>query len=149
GAFVDPMLPKNYGPFGIQTIGDRVFVTYGKQQAGSNDEAHGRGLGIVDVYDLDGNFLGRAAQHGQLDAPWGLAMAPPPFGRYGPARRVGNFGERQINPYAQLPNGPFEPRGTLRIDNSKPSIDGLRPLEFGTSPANGDPQPLFFTAGLN
>ena len=32
GAFVDPKLPKHYGPFGIQTIGDRVFVTYAKQQ---------------------------------------------------------------------------------------------------------------------
>ena len=76
GAFVDPRLPKHYGPFGIQTIGDQVFVTYAKQQHGSDDEAHGRGLGIVDVYDLDGKFLRRVAQHGQLNAPWGLAQAP-------------------------------------------------------------------------
>ena len=61
GAFVDPRLPKHYGPFGIQTIGDRVFVTYGKQQRGSDDEAHGRGLGIVDAYNLDGKFLRRVA----------------------------------------------------------------------------------------
>ncbi len=33
GAFVDPRLPKHYGPFGIQTIGDRVFVTYGEAAA--------------------------------------------------------------------------------------------------------------------
>ena len=33
GAFVDPMLPKHYAPFGIQTVGDRVFVTYAKQHA--------------------------------------------------------------------------------------------------------------------
>jgi uncharacterized protein (TIGR03118 family) len=149
GAFVDPMLPKDYAPFGIQTIGDRVFVTYGKQQAGSTDEADGQGLGIVDVYDLDGNFLGRVAQHGQLNAPWGLAMAPASFGRFGGDLLVGNFGDGQINAYAQLPNGRFEHRGTLRIDNSKLSIDGLWALEFGNAGANGDPQTLFFTAGLN
>jgi uncharacterized protein (TIGR03118 family) len=149
GAFVDPMLPKHYAPFGIQTIGDRVFVTYGKQQAGSTDEADGRGLGIVDVYDLDGNFLGRVAQHGQLNAPWGLAMAPASFGRFGGDLLVGNFGDGQINAYAQLPNGRFEHRGTLRINHRKLSIDGLWALEFGNSGANGDPQTLFFTAGLN
>ncbi|HET7379989.1 MAG TPA: TIGR03118 family protein [Gaiellales bacterium] len=149
GAFVDPMLPEHYAPFGIQTIGDRVFVTYGKQQPGSTDEAHGQGLGIVDAYDLDGNFLGRVAQHGQLNAPWGLAMAPAGFGRFGGDLLVGNFGDGQINAYAQLPNGRFEHRGTLRLDNHKLSIDGLWALEFGNAGLNGDPQTLFFTAGLN
>ena len=108
-----PELPTHYGPFGIQTIGDRVFVTYAKQQAGSDDEAHGRGLGIVDAYDLDGKFLGRVAQHGQLNAPWGLAMAPASFGRFGGDLLVGNFGDGQINAYAEMPNGHFEHRGTL------------------------------------
>jgi len=143
------MLPKDFSPFGIQTIGNRVFVTYGKQQPGSEDEAHGRGLGIVDVYDLGGNFLGRVAQHGQLNAPWGLAMAPASFGRFGGDLLVGNFGDGQINAYAELPNGQFEHRGTLRLDQHKLSIDGLWALEFGNAGANGDPQTLFFTAGLN
>jgi uncharacterized protein (TIGR03118 family) len=149
GAFVDPMLPPHYGPFGIQTIGDRVFVSYGKQQAGSTDEAHGRGLGIVDAYDLDGNFLGRVAQHGQLDAPWGLAMAPAGFGRFGGDLLVGNFGDGHINAYAELPNGHFEHRGALRMNHHKLSISGLWALEFGNSGLNGDPQTLFFTAGIN
>src|SRR5262252_315147 len=116
GAFVDPGLPKDYGPFGIQTIGDRVFVTYGKQQAGSTDEAHGRGLGMVDAYDLDGKFLGRVAQHGQLNAPWGLAMAPASFGRFGGDLLVGNFGDGQVNAYRQVANGGFEHRGTIHAD---------------------------------
>jgi uncharacterized protein (TIGR03118 family) len=149
GAFVDPRLPKHFAPFGIQTIDDRVFVTYGKQQAGSDDEAHGRGLGIVDAYNLDGKFLGRVAQHGQLNAPWGLARAPASFGRFGGDLLVGNFGDGQINAYAQRPNGRFEHRGTLSINHRKLSIDGLWALEFGNDGANGDPQTLFFTAGLN
>src|SRR5215471_10427916 len=150
GAFVDPGLPKDYGPFGIQTIGDRVFVTYGKQQAGSTDEAHGRGLGIVDAYDLDGKFLGRVAQHGQLDAPWGLAMAPASFGRFGGDLLVGNFGDGQINAYQEMANGHFEHRGTLRVaSHGKLSIDGLWALEFGNAGSNGNPDTLFFTAGIN
>jgi uncharacterized protein (TIGR03118 family) len=149
GAFVDPGLPEHFAPFGIQTIGDRVFVTYGKQQAGSEDEAHGRGLGIVDAYDLDGNFLGRVAQHGQLNAPWGLAMAPGSFGRFGGDLLVGNFGDGQINAYEEMSNGRFEHRGTLHVDHHKLSIDGLWALEFGNAGSNGDPRTLFFTAGLN
>lgn len=150
GAFVDPRLPKHYGPFGIQTIGDRVFVTYGKQQRGSTDEAHGRGLGIVDAYDLDGKFLGRVAQHGQLNAPWGLAWAPASFGRFGGDLLVGNFGDGQINAYQEKRNGHFEHRGTLHAaGHGKLSIDGLWALEFGNTGSNGNPNTLYFTAGIN
>jgi uncharacterized protein (TIGR03118 family) len=150
GAFVDPRLPQHFAPFGIQTIGDRVFVTYGKQQPGSADEAHGRGLGIVDAYDLDGKFLGRVAQHGQLNAPWGLAWAPASFGRFGGDLLVGNFGDGQINAYQEMPNGHFEHRGTLHAaTHGKLSIDGLWALEFGNTGPNGDPQTLFFTAGID
>jgi uncharacterized protein (TIGR03118 family) len=149
GAFVDPGLPQNYGPFGIQTIGDRVFVTYGQKQPGSTDEAHGQGLGFVDAYDLDGKFLGRVAQHGQLNAPWGLAQAPASFGRFGGDLLVGNFGDGQINAYQELGNGHFEHRGTLHTaTHGKLSIDGLWALEFGNAAPNGDPQTLFFTAGI-
>jgi len=150
GAFVDPKLPTHYAPFGIQTIGNRVFVTYGQQQAGSEDEAHGQGLGVVDVYDLDGKLLGRVAQHGQLNAPWGLTWAPAGFGRFGGDLLVGNFGDGQINAYEEMPNGHFEHRGTLHAaDNAKLAIDGLWALEFGNAGNNGDPQHLFFTAGPN
>lgn len=150
GAFVDPSLPSDYAPFGIQTIGSRIFVTYAKQQAGSNDEAHGQGLGFVDVYDVDGNLLGRVAQHGQLNAPWGLAWAPASFGRFGGDLLVGNFGDGQINAYAELPNGQFEHRGTLRsTDGNKLTIDGLWALQFGNDHTAGPSSTLFFTAGPN
>jgi uncharacterized protein (TIGR03118 family) len=149
GAFVDPTLPADYSPFGIQTIGDRVFVTYGEKQPGSDDEAHGQGLGFVDAYDLDGKFLGRVAQHGQLNAPWGVALAPASFGSFGGDLLVGNFGDGQINAYQELRNGHFEHRGTLRdATGGKLSIDGLWALEFGNTGPNGDPNTLFFTAGI-
>jgi uncharacterized protein (TIGR03118 family) len=150
GAFVDPSLPSDYAPFGIQTIGTRIFVTYAKQEAGSDDEAHGQGFGFVDVYDVDGNLLGRVAQHGQLDAPWGLAWAPASFGRFGGDLLVGNFGDGQINAYEERANGQFEHRGTLRSsDGGKLAIDGLWALQFGNDHAAGPSSELFFTAGPN
>jgi uncharacterized protein (TIGR03118 family) len=150
GAFEDPNLPGGYGPFGIQTIGGRVFVTYAQQDADAHDDVPGQGRGIVDAYDLTGNFLGRVADHGQLNSPWGLAQAPADFGPFGGDLLVGNFGDGQINAFEELPNGHFAPRGTLRNpDGQKLTIDGLWALEFGNGGANGTPNDLFFTAGPN
>ena len=147
GAFVDPMLPDGYAPFGIQTIGSRVFVSYAKQDADAEDEIAGEGRGFVDAYDLDGNLLARVAQHGQLNAPWGLALAPATFGRFAGDLLVGNFGNGQINAYEET-NAGFEHRGTLRdADGGKLSVDGLWALEFGNAGSNGSPDTLFFTAG--
>jgi uncharacterized protein (TIGR03118 family) len=151
GAFEDAGLPSGYAPFGIQTIGSRIFVTYAKQDADAVDEIHGQGKGFVDVYDTAGSLLNRVAQHGRLDAPWGLALAPANFGRFSGDLLVGNFGDGQINAYAETANGQFEPRGELRDSDSKPiSIDGLWALQFGHGAVNNGPtSTLFFTAGPN
>src|SRR5204862_7024283 len=117
--FVDPGLPSGYAPFGIQTIGGRVFVSYAQQDADAEDEIAGQGKGFVDAYDTAGNFLGRVAQPGQLDAPWGLAIAPGSFGRFAGDLLVGNFGDGQINAYQELGNGHFEHRGELRDASGK------------------------------
>ena len=151
GAFVDSDLPSGYAPFGIQTIGSRIFVTYAKQDADAADEIHGQGKGFVDVYDTSGSLLARVAQHGQLDAPWGLALAPANFGRFSGDLLVGNFGDGRINAYEEGANGKFEHRGELRDGASQPiSIDGLWALQFGHGAANNGPtNTLFFTAGPN
>ena len=75
--FFDPTIPRDYGPLGIQAIGTHVFVTYAKTQPGSDDEAHGPGLGFVDSFDAATGILdGKVAIRGTLNAPFGLAMAP-------------------------------------------------------------------------
>jgi len=149
GAFVDPNLPQGYGPFGIQATGSDIFVTYGKQDAAGHDELDGQGLGFVDEYDLNGNLVAHVAQHGQLNAPWGLATAPASFGRFGGDLLVGNFGDGHVNAYA-VGNGGWHHAGTLRSSGGgKLVIDRLWALEFGNSGSNGDPNTLFFTAGPN
>ena len=149
--FVDPFLPRHFAPFGIQTIGDRIFVTYAKQQAGSDDEAHGRGLGIVDAFDTAGRLRSRVAQFGDLNAPWGVAQAPKGFGRFSGDLLVGNFGDGRISAYRDVFHRLFVPAGQLRSSTGGAlAIDGLWALEFGQgAPNNGPTDTLFFTAGPN
>ena len=146
---VDPALPKGYAPFGIQTIGSRVFVTYGLVGP-DGDEIDRPAAGIVDVYDLGGVFLHRVASHGVLNAPWGVAQAPAGWGKFGGDLLIGNFGDGKIHAFEEMPNGDFKHRGALRgQDGKKLAIDGLWALEFGNAGLNGDPGTLFFTAGPN
>ena len=105
-AFVDPKLPEGFAPFGIQNIGGTIFVAYAKQDEDEPDEEEpGQGLGVVDAFDTSGNLLRRVATRGQLNAPWGLALAPSDFGRFSGDLLVGNFGDGEIHAYRQLPTG--------------------------------------------
>ena len=145
--FDDPAIPSGFGPFGIQTIGDRIFVTYAKQDAHAHDDVAGQGLGFVDVYDTSGNLLEHVAQHGQLNSPWGLTIAPDSFGRFAGDLLVGNFGDGNINAYVEN-NGNFTHAGELRDASGKSlTIDGLWALQVGQGGSNGPPGTLFFTAG--
>jgi uncharacterized protein (TIGR03118 family) len=145
GAFTDPHLPTGYAPFGIQAIGGDVFVTYAKQVAGSDDEAHGPGLGVVDVYDPNGVLLDRIATHGGLNAPWGIALAPAGFGPFSGSLLVGNFGDGRINAYSPTSHRWL---GQLRGQNGRTiQIDGLWGLAFGNGFANQPVNALFYAAG--
>jgi uncharacterized protein (TIGR03118 family) len=89
------------------------------------------------------------AQHGQLNAPWGLALAPSDFGRFSNDLLVGNFGDGQINAYALGANGRYTHKGELRENGHQIAIDGLWALEFGNGANAGPTNTLFFTAGPN
>ncbi len=142
--FHDPRLPKGYAPFNIMVDDGHIFVTYAKQQAGSNDEAHGPGLGFVDEFRNFGLTVQRIASRGTLNAPWGLAIAPPGFGRISGALLVGNFGDGRINVFT---NGHFA--GQLRdTHNKKITIDGLWALLPGTATTGGT-NTIWFSSGPN
>jgi uncharacterized protein (TIGR03118 family) len=142
--FNDPRLPNGYAPFDVLATGDHVFVTYAKQQAGSADEQHGPGLGIVDEYTNLGTKVQRIASHGPLNAPWGLAIAPTGFGRFAGDLLVGNFGDGRISVF----HGDHFV-GQLRSPNNQVlSIDGLWGLLPGTA-TSGGVGTLWFSAGPN
>jgi uncharacterized protein (TIGR03118 family) len=149
GAFVDPKIPHGYAPFGIQNVDGTIIVTYAKQDAAGHDDAPGQGHGFVDRFDPAGHLLGRVATHGQLNSPWGIAVAPANFGTVSGDLLVGNFGDGQISAYAAEPDGGYELVGQLRTSNHKVlTIDGLWSLQFGHGTANNGPSnTLFFTAG--
>jgi uncharacterized protein (TIGR03118 family) len=148
GAFTDPKIPDHFAPFGIQDIDGTIFVTYAKQDADAEDDVDGRGLGFVDAYDTNGMLLGRVATRGLLDAPWGVVMAPEGFGRFGGDLLIGNFGNGQINAFAERPNGSWSHRGRLRSEKGKPlTIDGLWGLGFGNGTRSGPTGTLYFSAG--
>jgi uncharacterized protein (TIGR03118 family) len=148
-AFVDPGIPHGYAPFGIQTIGTRVFVTYAKQDAAAKDEIQGPGFGFVSAFGMDGSFEGRVASRGDLNAPWGLAMAPAGWERFGGHLLVGNFGDGRINGYRQ-DDGTWEARGHLKGPNHRPIvIDGLWGIGFGNNGSAGPATTLYFAAGPN
>jgi uncharacterized protein (TIGR03118 family) len=131
GSFTDTGLPDGYVPFNVQTLNGKLYVTFAKKEPGATDELHGRGLGFVDVFDTDGHLLRRLIQHGKLNAPWGLAIAPATFGKFAGALLVGNFGNGRINAY-DPDTGKF--LGQLRDDDKlfgHIKIDGLWALRTG------------------
>ncbi|MGZ6988226.1 MAG: TIGR03118 family protein, partial [Thermoanaerobaculia bacterium] len=87
GGFQDHTIPTGFCPFGIQTVGDDLFVTYAQKDG--DDDVPGIGHGFVRQFDGDGNLVARVGSRGLLNSPWGLAMAPEDFGRFGGCLLVG------------------------------------------------------------
>jgi uncharacterized protein (TIGR03118 family) len=146
GNFTDPGgLPPGYAPFNIQKLADALYVTYALQNPPSTDELAGPGRGVVDKYDRNGNFLGRVATGGSLNAPWGLAIAPSSFGDMAGKLLVGNFGDGRINIYDPLS---YASLGQVLDTSGQPvSIDGLWGISPGNDGSAGSSKLLYFTAG--
>jgi uncharacterized protein (TIGR03118 family) len=147
GAFTDPDLPRGYAPFNIVPIAGKLVVTFAMQNAAKHDDVAGESHGIVDTFDLNGGSLQRLVQHGQLNSPWGVALAPANFGPLAGSLLIGNFGNGHIDAY-NPGTGEFidkvrDPHGQAIV------IDGLWTLRVGNSGNNGNPNTVYFTAGPN
>jgi uncharacterized protein (TIGR03118 family) len=154
-AFADPTLPAGYAPFGIQAIKNGpsgstlIYVTYAKPEAPDNvDNENGAGLGLINVFDTDGNLVRHlVATGGVLDAPWGLALAPSDFGTLGGALLVGNFGDGRINGFDPSTGAYL---GTVADSTGAPfAVPGLWGIAFGNDAANQPHATLFYAAGPN
>jgi uncharacterized protein (TIGR03118 family) len=150
GNFTDPTLPTGYSPFGIHSIGGNVYVTYAQVSA-TTFESIGAGLGYVDEFDNNGNFMTRVAGQGVLNAPWGMALAPASFGSFGGDLLIGNFGDGMINAFDPTT---FALVGSLNTSAGTPIANiGLWEIFFGQNSGQtttlGDPNTLYFAAGIN
>ena len=147
GAFSDPSLPAGYAPFGIQAIGQRIYVAYAMRQASGDDEQAGAGLGIVNVYDMGGTLIKRLVSGGALNAPWGMALAPAGFGTASNMLLIGNFGDGKINAYDPDTGGAGS--ALLKMDGTPLVVDGLWGIAFGNGLNSQPATTLFFAAGPN
>jgi uncharacterized protein (TIGR03118 family) len=148
GDFTDTGIPAGYAPFNIQNIGGELFVAYAKQNADGDEEVAGEGFGYVSAFGTDGTFHGRVAAAGDLNAPWGLAMAPTTFGKFSGDLLVGNFGDGRIHAFKWTADDGWEAHGVLRGTDHQPiEIDGLWGIGFGNGASSGPTNTLFFAAG--
>jgi uncharacterized protein (TIGR03118 family) len=120
GTFQDSTIPAGFAPFGIQTIGSKLYVTYAKQDAAKHDDVAGPGNGFVDVFSSTGVLLPRLGGTGvqsELNSPWGVALAPTNFGAFSNDILVGNFGDSHISAFDPV-TGAF--LGQLNDDHGQP-----------------------------
>jgi uncharacterized protein (TIGR03118 family) len=145
GDFVDPYLPSGYAPYNLAVIGGQVFVAYAEKDPAGTAPMTGPGKGLVNIFDLEGNFVRRFLSSGVLNAPWGLAKASANFGAFSNDILVGNSGDGTINAF-DPERGAF--LGALRDGNGNVIVNSdLHGLTFGNGTA-GEAETLYFTAGL-
>jgi uncharacterized protein (TIGR03118 family) len=160
-AFTDRLLPPNYVPFNVQTVGNDVVVTYVLHQQGQPLETDGPGLGYVDIFTAKGRLLQRLEHGDWLNAPWGVALAPQDFGAFSHDLLIGQFagggttqGSGTIAIY-DLVTGQF--KGLLQdASGNTIAINGLWDISPGNNSSVGSYDPagspgseLYFTAGPN
>ena len=147
--------PKSVGEmhaFNVVALGGHLFVTYGKF-TGSSDEGmeeedgRGHGFGHLVEYNEDGTLVKDFKDKGMLNAPWGVAIAPATFGKFGGDLLVSNLGDGTIAAF-DLKTGKYleelkDEKGNVI------SIDRVWGLTFGNGVSLGDANALYFTAGPN
>jgi uncharacterized protein (TIGR03118 family) len=143
GSFKDPNLPEGFAPHGIHLIGSQIYVAYAMQDSAKHDPTPGAGSGVVDIFDIDGNFVKTFTSGGHLNAPWGVVQTPASWGTFSGAILVGDFGDGAINAFDST--GKF--LGQVSDSSNKPIINaGLWDMVYGAG-GTGDPNTLYLTAG--
>lgn len=146
GGFGDPNLPAGYAPFNIWNVNGKLYVMYAKQDPSKKNDQAGKGNGVVNIFDLEGNLLQRLASGGPLNSPWGVAVSGGGWGAFSNAVLIGNFGDGHINA--------FDPKtgnllGTVQDAAGTPIvIQGLWAILFGNGASGGDAKYLYFVAGI-
>ena len=146
GGFVDAAIPSGFAPFNIWNLAGKLYVTYAKQDAAKLLDVGGAGNGYVSVFDFNGNLLSHLISGGALNSPWGIAIAPANWGSFPGALIVGNFGNGAINAY-DVNTGAL--LGAVQDTTGTPiSLPGLWALIVGNGGNGGDPNTIYFAAGV-
>jgi uncharacterized protein (TIGR03118 family) len=147
GAFTDSQVPQGFGPYNVQNLNGKLYVTYAMQDANKRNGVPGAGAGHVAVFDTSGKLLSHLISGGPLNAPWGLVIAGPNFGAYSNDLLVGNFGNGIINAFDPT-SGAF--LGPILNARGTPFVNiGLWALIMGNGGNGGDANALYFAAGIS
>lgn len=151
GNFVDPTVPVDFHPFNIQNLDGTLYVTYARLNQFTGEPDAGPGNGFVRRFDTNGvRDTTFTINNRPLNAPWGIAIAPASAGGLTNKLLVGNFGssihDANINVF-DLATGAHT--GSLVDEGGAAvAIDRLRALVFGNGVNGGDPNTLYFSAGI-
>ena len=147
-AFTTPSAIASAGlvPFNVEDIGGNLWVTYAPEGHAAQTTA-ALGEGAVAEFS-EGGVLKTMKVGGEFASPWGLAVAPSTFGKFGGDVLVGNFSfdHSEINAFNPT-TWAFE--GSIAINDGGQSPGGLWSLFFGLGGKDGNPNTLYFTDGLN
>ena len=136
-------------PFNVKDIGGDVFVTYAPSGHTAQTTAT-LGEGAVAVFSESGTLMSETlGGDDHLASPWGVAIAPMTFGKFGGDVLVGNFSfdHSEINAFDPT-NWDFE--GTISVDAGLGQTPGgLWSLSFGAGGLDGSSNVLYFTDGIN
>jgi uncharacterized protein (TIGR03118 family) len=155
-AFVAPTAVSGKGlvPFNVTDLGGNVFVTYAPSGHIPQTTATA-GQGAVVEFSESGT-VENTITNNALASPWGVAIAPSSFGKFGGDILVGNFSF--VPGVADMINA-FDPTtdalvGSIEVNpgmengvNNTPG--GLWSIVFGGGGSDGNPNTLFFTDGID
>ena len=138
-------------PFNVTDLGGNVFVTYAPSghvpQSRWPRRARAPSRNSARAAELENTIVG-----GQLASPWGVAIAPMSFGKFGGDLLVGNFSFAPgvadvINAFNPVTDALV---GSIDVNPGTGNTPGgLWSLVFGGSGSDGNPNTLFFTDGIN
>jgi len=134
GTFTDRRVPAGNRPFGIQAIGNRIWVTFYDGGTG----------GFVDAFDTSGRLKLRL-QNGSFSEPWGVVKAPANFGQFSNALLVGNTMSGKIGAYDATTGGFL---GFLQdsATGDPIALPGLWGLAFGNGNVRAGPTDTLYYA---
>lgn len=147
GNWRDPAVPWEYAPWNMQILEGRLFVTWARVGDDPGEEDQYPGYGYISEFDLEGRLIGSFEHRLELNAPWGLAIAPTNFGAMSGKLLVGNFADGKVLAF-DLATRRFV--DVLRDRQRRPIVvDGLWGMLFGNGVRLGYTNHLYFAAGPN
>src|SRR5262249_5148700 len=147
GDWKDANVPPTYAVYNMQWMEGRLFTTWARVGDDPGEEDIYPGYGYISEFDEEGRCLASYEHRSELNAPWGMAIAPADFGVMSGMLLVGNFGDGTIVACDRETRRFVD---YLRDGAGKPVVvDGIWGMTFGNGVHLGQANHLYFAAGPN